>query len=236
MVRKLYSLGVEFARKLGLYEERPREYLRLIYQLIRPILTNSERHIVLDLGCGNGWLTRFLQGIATTIGVDIEYSPSWSNNEGYFIVADARSLPIANDTVNISIALSLLEHVDKWEQILYEVFRSLRPGGILIIQLPNLKYLIEPHTKFPLLHLIPQPLKQAIARSAGYPELRFNCTIENVLKKAQEIGFKVQGVLHHHHGKKYTIIKMLAKIIPPPVFFLIFQKPCTHHLENSTKS
>ena len=235
MIRKLRSLGVKLAEKLGLYSERPREYLRLIYQLVRPIIIDSKQHIVLDLGCGSGWLTKSFQKIAMAVGVDVRFSPSWNDRkECCFVVADARFLPIADNTVDIVIALSLLEHVDDWQQILCEAFRVLRAGGVLVIQLPNLKYPIEPHTKFPLLYLVPQPLKQTIAKLAGYPELKFDCTIENVLEKAQEIGFKIQGVLHHYHGKKHTtIVKMLAKVTPPHTFFLVLQKPHTSHLGNS---
>lgn len=224
-LKKLRSLGVKIAEQLKLYEERAEEYIKLVFQLIKPILVTSKQCVVLDLGCGSGWLTASLQRIAMAIGVDIKLSPSWGNREGCFVVADARALPIINDAIDIAIALSLLEHVDSWEQILHEVFRTLRPGGIFIIQLPNLKYLIEPHTKFPLLYLTPRAFKQAIARSTGYAGIEFNCTIENVLKKAREIGFEVRGILHYYHGKKHTIMKMLAKITPPHGFFLILQKP-----------
>ena len=224
-LKKLRSFGVKLAERLKLYEERPREYMKLVLQLIKPVLVNSKQCTVLDLGCGSGWLVESLQRIAMTIGVDIKLSPSWSNRKGYFVVADARALPIVNDAIDIAIALSLLEHVDNWEQILHEVFRILRPGGVFIIQLPNLKYLIEPHTKFPLLYLMPQLLKQAITRATGCAEIEFSCTIENVLKKVREIGFEVRGVLHYYHGKKRTMMKMLAKITTPHGFFLVLQKP-----------
>lgn len=232
MIKKLYILGVKLASKLGLYQERFKRYIMIISRLTLkfPVIKQG---IILDLGCGNGWLTKHLQKIIMTIGADIKPSPSWNSDKGCFIVADARFLPIRGNAINVSVTLSLLEHVDNWKEIIHEAFRTLRPGGVLIIQLPNLKHIVEPHTKFPLLYLIPQPLKHTITKSAGYPELQFNCTIENVLKKAHNIGFKIQGIIHHHHGEKHnTIIKALLRI-SPHAFFLILQKPHIHHVENN---
>lgn len=88
-------------------------------------------------------------------------------------MADARYLPLRSDSIDFAYALSLLEHVEGWRLVVKEVARVLR-GGIYFIQLLNLRYPVEPHTKFPLLRFMPKALRRVIAVSTGYRDLQFD--------------------------------------------------------------
>ena len=82
-----------------------------------------------------------------------------------YIVADARFLPIRSEVASTVIALFLLEHVPEWNKIISEAYRALKTGGLLIIQIPNLMYFIEPHTMIPLLGFLPNRLRTILLRS-----------------------------------------------------------------------
>jgi predicted SAM-dependent methyltransferase len=79
----------------------------------------------LNLGAGG----RRIEGYTN---VDLEGDPD--------IRADVRALPVMDDTVDEAIAIHVLEHLPRWEapKALIEWRRVLKPGGRLIVELPNL--------------------------------------------------------------------------------------------------
>jgi len=117
-----------------------------------------------------------------------------------FIVADARFLCL--NTVDFVVAISLLEHVLGWNRIVSEAYRVLRRGSLFVVQLPNLTYLVEPHTKFLLLGLLPSRLRTILASSASYKDLQFNYTLKNIVKELEKHSFRYWISLYHHisHG------------------------------------
>ncbi len=94
---------------------------------------------VVDLACGNGPLAPELAG-RDWIGVDLshaELSAAQGKGAGRVTLADAASLPLADrsaGSVVCSMALMLVQPLD---QVLAEVARVLRPGGVLVALLPS---------------------------------------------------------------------------------------------------
>ena len=230
MTRRIYVLGCKLAERFGFYEARYKNYAIFISRLlVRLIYHNrSNKLYVIDLGCGSGLFSKYFRKLATVVGIDIRYYSQWmiyeTNPSNLFILADARRLPLRSNSINVVFALSLLEHVEGWKRIMAETFRVLKQGGILIIQLPNLKYIVEPHTKFPLLSLFPKFLKRIITSFAGYPELQFNCTINNVVKEGLRLGFRIIGIVYYHHKSNLRVTRILSS----PSFFIVFLKPLTY--------
>jgi len=105
--------------------------------------------------------------------------------------------------------------------VVREAFRALRSPGLLFIQLPYLEYLVEPHTKFPLLGLIPGPLRRAIVSSTGHLDLQFSCTLRNILSELSKAGFRVIGVTPHYHSNNLKILSIA------PSYFIVALKATT---------
>lgn len=56
------------------------------------------------------------------------------------IVADVRCIPLPDDTVDEAMAIHVLEHLSRWDapKALAEWHRVLKPGGRLIVEVPDL--------------------------------------------------------------------------------------------------
>jgi ubiquinone/menaquinone biosynthesis C-methylase UbiE len=101
----------------------------------------SPGHELLDVGCGNGRLLDFLSGITYT-GIDLsptliqiaqERYPEWSSQ---FQVADMHALPFSDASFDRVVAISSLYHSPNRvfrQRALREMFRVLRPGGMVFL-------------------------------------------------------------------------------------------------------
>jgi ubiquinone/menaquinone biosynthesis C-methylase UbiE len=103
----------------------------LILQIIKEIPYND----VLEIGCGSGELSNHLKNYT---GVDI------SSKTSRFIVGDAQKLPIKDNSVDLILLLDLLEHTDD-KVVMEEVFRVLKPEGIVLITVPAFMFLWSQH-------------------------------------------------------------------------------------------
>jgi SAM-dependent methyltransferase len=99
---------------------------------------------VLNLGCFNGGLERhFLEGMqADYAGVDIneeaiQFAKAHAREPERFQVGQAEALPYADGTFDVVLCLDVLEHVQDEKKALSEIARALRPGGRLVLSVPN---------------------------------------------------------------------------------------------------
>lgn len=105
--------------------------------------------LVIDAGCGDGApLDDIGDTYRTAVGFDI--SPArfssrrvvpgaWS-----FVLADLnRGIPVMSESADAVHANQVIEHVGNPLHFAMEVHRVLRPGGVLVVMTPNIRYL--PH-------------------------------------------------------------------------------------------
>ncbi|MFO0911768.1 MAG: class I SAM-dependent methyltransferase [Pirellulales bacterium] len=98
---------------------------------------------VLDLGCGNGWLTRFLAPFATVSGIDLSPEGIRQASERYpdhrFAVGSLFDEDIFDEQFDVVVCHEVLEHVDTNKQLeLIQVCRRrLVRNGLLVLTTPN---------------------------------------------------------------------------------------------------
>ncbi len=92
---------------------------------------------VLDAGCGEGILVEEFAGRLAIEGIDPNYSSERVRS------GSVTALPYADGTFDRAMCLDVLEHLTFEEQprALAELFRVLRPGGELLVSVPNLAHL-----------------------------------------------------------------------------------------------
>ena len=103
---------------------------------------------VLDLGCGTGELARALVAVGLhAVGCDISaemlrHASRNSGRQAGWVLLDScwRRLPFAPAAFDVVVAASVLEYVDEPTAILRECARVLRPGGIVVCTVPDLRH------------------------------------------------------------------------------------------------
>jgi ubiquinone/menaquinone biosynthesis C-methylase UbiE len=127
----------EVAARFDLLERRfkagvDRRDVRL--DAVRACLGPLRGRRVLDLGCGKG---RFAMPMAadgaTVIGLDRSGAMLSGGTGPGRVLGSARRLPFADGAFEAVIAIEVFEHLPAIDEVLSEVRRVLRPGGVLAI-------------------------------------------------------------------------------------------------------
>ncbi|HEX3804251.1 MAG TPA: class I SAM-dependent methyltransferase [Solirubrobacteraceae bacterium] len=99
--------------------------------------------VIADIGCSTGYMLEDLNvayPAATLIGVDLVAAGLHKAHElvpdARLLHADACSLPIADQSVDVAVTVNLLEHVPDDGLALREIARILRPGGRMVAVVP----------------------------------------------------------------------------------------------------
>jgi len=97
------------------------------------------RDSVLELGCGDGHMAQYVKGMYT--GIDLSEDMMKQNKylkDGDTVVAgDAQQLKFNNDEFDFVFTINLLEHVNQPLDVVREIQRVLKPGGIAFMITPN---------------------------------------------------------------------------------------------------
>lgn len=125
---------------------------------------NLATSICADIGCSSGVITETLTPLFRHI-IGLEYD--WVGLKNIrdrrlvgpsFLQGDAMFLPFADESIDFMICAQIYEHVPNDEILFAEIYRTLRPGGLVFFSGPNKLYPIEPHYFLPFLHWLPQEL------------------------------------------------------------------------------
>ncbi|MDJ0904992.1 MAG: class I SAM-dependent methyltransferase [Woeseiaceae bacterium] len=115
-----------------------------------------------DIGCGSGGISYHLApAFRSVTGVDPEPWQRWQEftdkrSNLSFVESSIESLGIDDDSVDVVICNQVYEHVPSPTQLIAQIHRILKPGGVCYFAGPNLLYPIEPHVHWPFIHWIPR--------------------------------------------------------------------------------
>ena len=106
-------------------------------------LVPKEAVSILDVGCGSAWVAgRFLPKGKKIYSLDISSTNPYKairkypSQSHYGITADSYRLPFPDNTFDCIIASEIIEHVLYPDKFVASLFRTLKPGGTLIITTP----------------------------------------------------------------------------------------------------
>jgi ubiquinone/menaquinone biosynthesis C-methylase UbiE len=112
-------------------------------------LTVKNSDVILDCGCGEGFYTMTLVELYDDFKVTafdqnatlLKMAANWAKNHSHkieFINGDIeKGLPFPNDFFDKIIFTEVLEHLDHDHAALTELYRVLKPGGIVALTVPN---------------------------------------------------------------------------------------------------
>ncbi len=99
-----------------------------------------EGKIVLDAGCGSGYSTKLIHQFspANLIGFDLMPSQIAKAKQKYpelnFFVRDVLDTQLDTDKFDAAFVFGILHHIPGWKDAIKEVYRTLKPGGVLLIE------------------------------------------------------------------------------------------------------
>ena len=98
---------------------------------------------ILEIGCGNGIGTRLINEYFNPAGfIATEYDESLveiaqlknKNSKVQIEAGNAADLRFADNEFDAIVGLSVIHHIPNWQDCLDELYRVLKPGGLLIIK------------------------------------------------------------------------------------------------------
>lgn len=103
----------------------------------------KEDSLVLDVGCGTGFRTSKLKRKTKRItGLDIKnYVKEKFKSDFKLILGDGEKMPFKDKHFDFVTCWDVIEHIKKDDLFLKEIFRILKPGGLLLLSTPNKKRL-----------------------------------------------------------------------------------------------
>jgi ubiquinone/menaquinone biosynthesis C-methylase UbiE/uncharacterized protein YbaR (Trm112 family) len=123
------------ALELAYHRYRKWQTWREISKIIKP------EHVVLDLGCGTGLITRqFIKRKQKVIALDLN---RWalSRMDGKPAIAkiqgDGEVLPIQDESIDVVVITEMIEHLEAPELAALEVYRSCKKGAQVVGSVPS---------------------------------------------------------------------------------------------------
>jgi 2-polyprenyl-3-methyl-5-hydroxy-6-metoxy-1,4-benzoquinol methylase len=138
--RKMYfyeSFAEHFDSKMNMYDTNKR--LEVVFkELLTEDISNKK---LLDAGCGTGWFSR----VAAERGANVTSMDLGDNLlakvalkcSSERVVGSILNIPLSDNDFDIVISSEVIEHVPDPLRAMQELYRVLKPGGIMILTTPN---------------------------------------------------------------------------------------------------
>lgn len=129
--------------------------------------------VILDVGCGTGALLAQLRdrGYRQLTGLDISPPRDVAGIGFHSVDLDGPLLPIADQSVDLALAVEVIEHMENPGALLGEIRRTLRPSGHFLLTTPNV-HSVEARLRLLLLGKLKQ-FDQLGDPTHLYPVFRF---------------------------------------------------------------
>lgn len=167
----------------AVYDRQSRERkAKTIVAVLSDFLQNDLQSLcLLDVGSSTGIIANHLSNsFGKVFGIDVDTPAVLFAGEKYskenlgFTIGDALHLHYQNDMFDVVICNHVYEHVADAKQLMKEIYRVLKPGGICYFAAGNRLNINEPHYNLPFLSIVPRIVADLYFRAAGkgrfYPE------------------------------------------------------------------
>lgn len=224
--RQYVAFEDAFRGERGEIKKRAEHYLKT---LTAAGIQSNGGEVILDLGCGRGeWLEVLAENGYRGRGVDLDEGMLAASSEMKLDVVKASALDYLRVQDGGSFAaitaMHLVEHIahSALIELLDEVLRVLRPGGVLILETPNPENVLVGSCMFYMdpthLHPIPPLLLQWVVQARGFEQVAIERLSDHRGEPAlTPVPGSVPGAAQ--------INQMVAWFTAPPDYAVIASKP-----------
>lgn len=158
---------------------------------------------LLDVGASTGIIDDYLANhFKEVTGVDIDTKAidfakhQFVKKNLKFLVADAMQLPFSASSFDAIICAHIYEHVPNSQKLFEEMYRVLKPGGVVYLAAVHNWWPVEPHHNLPFLALLPKKLANIFLRITH----KGSAYYENILSplQIQQLTHKFR-IYHYNH-------------------------------------
>lgn len=128
---------------------------------------------LLVVGSGTGYNTQYFGELFEEVHtLDVTAHDYDVDAVDHTVVADGKRIPYADDTFDLVMAISVVEHVlplAERPKLVAELVRCTSPDGHVFMQIPNNDFVVELHTGLPFVQWLPRG--EELAAAWGYENL-----------------------------------------------------------------
>lgn len=203
------------------------DYERTVIQAIKHI----KNPLVLDIGGGKQcFLASRNISDKRIICLDLQMRQLCANYDAnYLIMGDALSIPLSDNSVDLVISRSFIEHVPSVETFFKEANRVLKKGGYLISVFPGKFAIFAMINQFLPEHLSKQALHHLVSTrddELGFKAYYDRCFFTGIKNLLNQTDFKVLDIKDYHFSSAYFEFFL-------PLFLLsCFYEICTQPFKN----
>jgi SAM-dependent methyltransferase len=164
----------------GPYRHHIKKRIRYVINLIKKYTGN--RSLILDMGCGDGVYTKYLEEIPNTEIIACDYNvyrleKAKKNTQGtIFVAGDVLCQFFKEKTFDIVLLNHIIEHIPDDSKVLAQIHKILKPSGILIIAVPNegaflyrmRNKFLQPNMKTDHVHFYTIGKMRSLIKNAGF--------------------------------------------------------------------
>ncbi len=148
---ELESLSLQTAEYERMYELEDQYWWfvarrELALQFLAPVVPPNA--LILDVGCGTGKGQESFGKLGSVFGVDFSQDAlMFCHARGLERIAraNAEALPIQSAKFDIVVTLDTVEHIPDDYKAVSEISRILKPGGVILLNVPAYQWLWGPH-------------------------------------------------------------------------------------------
>lgn len=172
---------------------------------------------LLDIGCGTGHVVAGAAADGFSVfGMDFAEAmvrrAAGAHPALRAWVADARHIPMPDASFDVVTMIGVLEYIPEYPKVIAEIRRVLRPGGALILSMPNKRSLFRRADRFeravtrPLRRMI-RRLRRPTAPSGEDAYHQFQWNEAQARRLLREGGLDVRGVSYCTYGVKTPLFE-----------------------------
>ena len=234
----------------SLYDKQARENkANKTILILKNYLKDTSSLTLLDIGSSTGIMTKeYAKHFASVTGVDIDAkaisfaSKSYKTDNLKFIETPIEENNFNDEAFDVITCSHIYEHVPSHPDLMREIFRLLKPGGVCYFAAVNRFKILEAHYRLPFLSYIPKKVSNIYIRMFTnekyyYEDHKSLRNLKKLVNKFEIIDYTMEVLKHptkysanemlKENSIKFYIVNFIAKIFYflVPTYIWILKKP-----------